>query len=72
MSTFEQILGGVIAAQRRKANLSQESLAALSGVHPTYISQLERGLKSPTIRVLQDIAKALGTSSSELLAMVGS
>ncbi|MCQ4167398.1 helix-turn-helix domain-containing protein [Tahibacter harae] len=68
MTTFEQILGQVIAEQRRKVGLSQEALADLCGVHATYISQLERGLKSPTVRVLRGIAKALGTLGSKLLA----
>ena len=35
--------------------------------HPTYISQLERGLKSPTLRVFRGLAEALGTSGAELL-----
>lgn len=65
---FEKILGRTIAEQRRKANLTQENLADLCELHSTYISQLERGMKSPTVRVLRDIAKALGTSASKLLA----
>lgn len=69
MSTFEQVLGQVIAEQRRKVGLSQEALAGLCGVHATYISQLERGLKSPTVRVLRRIAEALGTLGSKLLAV---
>jgi transcriptional regulator with XRE-family HTH domain len=47
--------------------MSQEAVAFRCKLHPTYISQLERGLKSPTIRVLRLIADALGTSASELL-----
>ena len=35
--------------------------------HPTYISQLERELKSPTLRVFRGLAEALGTSGAELL-----
>lgn len=68
MSTFEQVLGRVIAERRRKLGLSQEALADSCGVHATYISQLERGLKSPTVRVLRGIAEALGTLGSKLLA----
>lgn len=66
--TFEESLGRTIAEQRRKLQQTQEDLAALCDLHPTYISQLERGLKSPTVRVLRDIAEALGTSAAELLA----
>lgn len=68
MATLEAVLGEVIADLRRKAGLSQEALAHSAGVHPTYVSQLERGLKSPTIRVLASIAAGLGLSASRLLA----
>jgi transcriptional regulator with XRE-family HTH domain len=57
----------VIAEERRSARLSQEALAFRCKLHPTYISQLERGLKSPTVRVLSTLAVALGTTGSELL-----
>lgn len=67
MDTFEKVLGAVIAEVRRSAGLSQEALAFRCKLHPTYISQLERGLKSPTVRVLRVIAAALGTQASELL-----
>jgi transcriptional regulator with XRE-family HTH domain len=36
-------------------------------LHRTYISQLERGLKSSTLRVFRGLAEALGTSGAELL-----
>jgi transcriptional regulator with XRE-family HTH domain len=39
--------------------LSQERLAFLAKIHPTYVSQLERGLKSPTLEVIARLAKAL-------------
>jgi transcriptional regulator with XRE-family HTH domain len=67
MDTFEKVLGRVIAEKRRNVSLTQEALAFQCKLHPTYISQLERGLKSPTIRVLRTIAGALGTKASELL-----
>jgi transcriptional regulator with XRE-family HTH domain len=67
MDTFEKVLGVVIADARRSGGLSQEALAFRCKLHPTYISQLERGLKSPTVRVLRVIAEALDTQASELL-----
>ena len=67
MDEFEKALGKVIAEARRGAGLSQEALAFRCKLHPTYISQLERGLKSPTIRVLRVIAAALGTDAAALL-----
>jgi transcriptional regulator with XRE-family HTH domain len=67
MDSFESVLGRVIAERRRGAGLSQEALAFRCKLHPTYISQLERGLKSPTVRVLRAIAEAVGTTGSALL-----
>lgn len=67
MDTFERVLGQVIAEERHKAGLTQEALAYRCKLRPTYISQLERGLKSPTLRVFRSLAEALGTSGSELL-----
>jgi transcriptional regulator with XRE-family HTH domain len=67
MDSFEAVLGRVIAERRRGAGLSQEALAFRCKLHPTYISQLERGLKSPTVRVLRAIAEAVGTTASALL-----
>lgn len=67
MESFEAVLGCVIAERRRGAGLSQEALAFRCKLHPTYISQLERGLKSPTVRALRAIADAVGMTASELL-----
>jgi transcriptional regulator with XRE-family HTH domain len=67
MDSFEAVLGRVIAERRRSAGLSQEALAFRCKLHPTYISQLERGLKSPTVRVLRAISAAVGTTASSLL-----
>jgi len=64
---FEKVLGRVIAEARRSAGMSQEALAFRCKLHPTYISQLERGLKSPTVRTLRIIAGALGTNAPALL-----
>ena len=65
--TIEQRLGDVIRERREALNLSQETFAAECGLHRTYISQLERGLKSPTVRVLATIAQTLKLTPDELL-----
>jgi transcriptional regulator with XRE-family HTH domain len=54
-----QAFGRVVREARVRAGMSQERLAFRASVHPTYISQLERGLKSPSIEVVASIAKAL-------------
>ena len=51
--------GRVIREARQESELSQERLAFRAGVHPTYVSQLERGLKSPSLEVVASLAKAL-------------
>ena len=65
-----RVLGREIAKVRKRAGMSQEELAFQAEVHPTYVSQLERGLKSPTVNVLLRLAKALKASGSRLIAVV--
>lgn len=65
--TAEQLLGDVIRSRREELSLSQEDLALECGLHRTYISQLERGQKSPTLRALIMIAKALKIEPAELV-----
>jgi transcriptional regulator with XRE-family HTH domain len=65
--TAEQRLGDAIRARREELNLSQEDLALECGLHRTYISQLERGQKSPTLRALIMMATALKLEPAELV-----
>ncbi|WP_346265655.1 helix-turn-helix transcriptional regulator [Granulicella sp. 5B5] len=60
----------MIVSLREHAKLSQELLAERAGVHRTYISQLERNLKSPTVETLTKIAFALGHKASRLLQLM--
>jgi transcriptional regulator with XRE-family HTH domain len=57
---------------RNGRGLTQEKLAFESGYHPTYIGQLERGKKSPSLRVIMALAAALNTRGSELIRRVES
>ncbi len=54
-------IGGVLRAKREHLAISQEEVAERAGVDRTYISILERGLKSPTVDTLEKICAALGT-----------
>ena len=52
---------------RQKRKVSQEALAASAGLHRTYISLLERGLRNPSLTVIQDLASALKVSMTDLI-----
>src|SRR5947209_3141890 len=52
---------------REAVGISQEDLAAQSGLDRTYVSQLERGLKSPTLTSLEKLAAPLGIDPQMLL-----
>ena len=52
---------------RKERGLTQEDLAFESGLHRTYISSVERGIRNPTVLVLADIATALRVSAARLL-----
>jgi transcriptional regulator with XRE-family HTH domain len=64
-------LGGFIRAQRRLADLSLREMAAITSVSNAYLSQVERGLHQPSLKVLRAIAEALDISSQELLKQAG-
>jgi transcriptional regulator with XRE-family HTH domain len=65
------MLGGFIRAQRQMANLSLRQLSALSEVSNPYLSQVERGLHEPSVRVLRSIAEALNVSAETLFEHAG-
>lgn len=60
-------VGRNVQELRRERRLSQEELAHRAGVHPTYLSGVERGRRNPTITVLQRIAEALGGDIDQLV-----
>ena len=67
MRSYLKTLGTVLAELRRECGLSQEEVAARARRHPTYISQLERGLKAPTVRTLVLLSDVFGTQASDIL-----
>src|SRR5512143_1954103 len=64
-------LGDYIRLQRRMADLSLRQLAELTHVSNAYLSQIERGLHQPSLRVLRAIADALNLSADALLTQAG-
>ena len=59
MSDIAKTVGKRLRSYRQAQNLSQERLAELAGLHPTYIGQVERGEKNLTIESLEKITSAL-------------
>ena len=66
-----RMLGAFIRAQRQMANLSLRQLSALTEVSNPYLSQVERGLHEPSVRVLKSIADALNVSAETLFEHAG-
>lgn len=52
---------------REERELSQEELAFECGLHRTYVSGIERGVRNPTITVLERLAENLGVSPGSLI-----
>ncbi len=70
MQELELAIGRIVAARRKRLGLSQEALAEATGLHPTYISLIERGLRCPSARVLLSLAKGLDTKASGLMSSI--
>lgn len=66
-----EALGAFIRAQRQLADLSLREMADVAKISNAYLSQVERGLHQPSVRVLRSIAGALNLPADELLAHAG-
>ncbi len=64
---LSEIVGNNIRFHRTKQNISQEQLAEYSNLHPSYIGQLERGKKKPTIDTLYKISLGLKVPLTTIL-----
>jgi transcriptional regulator with XRE-family HTH domain len=64
------MLGDELRSMREAAGLTQEALAFGAGVDRSYISQLERNLKSPTVDMLLRLCETMGVRASEIIARV--
>ncbi len=64
-------IGGFIKDLRSKAGVSLRQLAEQAGVSNPYLSQIERGLREPSAKVLQQIASALRVSAPVMYLRAG-
>jgi len=61
-------LGAAIKATREEKKKTQAQISGLMGVPATFLSDLERGIRNPSLSTLYSLAKALDVKLSELLA----
>jgi transcriptional regulator with XRE-family HTH domain len=66
----EAAFGRVLREIRQSRSVSQEELAVKSGYHRTYIGQVERGEKSPSLRTIFNLAGTLDVNPSGMLSKV--
>jgi transcriptional regulator with XRE-family HTH domain len=66
MTVAEQ-MGLNIRVMRTRKQLTQEQLAFAADMHPTYLSEIERGKRKVSVEMLLRLAKAMGCQPSELL-----
>jgi transcriptional regulator with XRE-family HTH domain len=66
----DRAFGLAIRAYRKEQGLTQEALAEDCTLDRTYVSMLERGLRSPSLRTIRAISERLGVSMTELIARV--
>jgi len=64
---LRRLLGQNVRRIREGAGLSQEQLAFEAGLHRTYVSGVERGVRNPTILIVERLAKTLKVPPDELL-----
>jgi len=64
-------VGAYIREQRRKAHLSLRNLADRAGVSNPYLSQIERGMRQPSAKILKGIATALEVSAETIFTQAG-
>jgi len=67
---LNKAFGKVLKEAREKAGLTQEQLAEESEYHATYISQLERGIKNPSLAAIFRLSRALGKKPSLIVKLV--
>ncbi len=70
MANVDLAVAAVLKKFRATQGVSQEELAFKAKIHRTYISQLERGLKSVTLKTMVEITNALGVEMMQFMQAV--
>jgi transcriptional regulator with XRE-family HTH domain len=66
-----EAFGAFVRSQRKLANLTLRQLAELASLSNPYLSELERGMHQPSVRVLKQLSDALNVSAEMLLTQAG-
>jgi transcriptional regulator with XRE-family HTH domain len=61
-------IGKAVKAVRTAQGLTQEDLAAKADLHPTYISDVERGVRNPSWDVIARLAEGMGVPATDIAA----
>jgi transcriptional regulator with XRE-family HTH domain len=69
LSDVKVRFGNKLKEVRTKAGVSQEKLAELAGLHRTYVSTVERGLRNISLENIEKLAEALGVEIAELMPL---
>ena len=67
---ISKVVGKTIKELRNARGITQEGLAEMIDSHQVYISEIERGLKTPSLQVLYDMSKAFGMSLTDLVSSI--
>jgi len=67
---FEKTIGIIVLNLRKQRKISQEELADMIDSNQVYISEIERGMKLPSIKTLYNLAKAFGMTLAEFVAII--
>ena len=67
ISSISKQFGTAVRSRRMAVGMSQEKLAERAGLHPTYVSMVERGVRNATLNVAARIAKALKVDLPKLI-----
>lgn len=65
-SAIKRRLGRAVKAVRVSRGLTQEQVSAASGLHPTYISDIERGARNPSWEAITRLADGIGITVEEI------
>lgn len=68
---YDRAFGLALRKRRNELRLSQEALSFKAGAHRTYVSQIERGFKSLSLKVIAQLAEAPDMSMHELVETLG-